>query len=173
MNTDKPTPDVIFTDSVQAITKALMELGEQFKDLCASGESLATIADAVVGVHSLKAEMSVLYDSVCHDMVNKMSNVPEVTASDGSLIEKKGGSDRKKWDHEGLAKNVASRINDMAVDLDTGEVVMTPQDMMVKMLDFAAVSYWRVKELGKIGVSADNFCEVSESKTNIIVRKAK
>jgi hypothetical protein len=50
---------------------------------------------------------------------------------------------------------------------------MTPQDMMVKMFEFAAVSYWRVKELSKIGISADNFCEVGEAKTNIIVRKAK
>ena len=173
MSINNTTPDLVFMDSVAKLTKDFMELGQQFKDLCASSESLTTIADAMVSVHSLKAEMSVLYDDICHEMMKKMDNVPEVSSSDGSLVEKKGGSDRKKWDHEGLAKNVASRINDMAVDLDTGEVVMTPQDMMLKMLDFAAVSYWRVKELGKIGVSADNFFEVSESKTNIIVRKAK
>jgi len=173
MNTEKSTSNLMFMESVEKLTKDFAELGRQFKNMCSGEESLSSIADAVVGVHSLKAEMSVLYDDVCQNMINKMNNVPEVTASDGSLIEKKGGSDRKKWDHEGLAKNVASRINDMAVDLDTGEVVMTPQDMMMKMLDFAAVSYWRVKELAKIGVSADNFCEVSETKTNIIVRKAK
>jgi len=57
--------------------------------------------------------------------------------------------------------------------LSTGEVIMSSQDMMIKMLDFAAVSYWRVKELSKIGVSADSFCEVSEAKTNVIVRRPK
>ena len=106
-------------------------------------------------------------------MIAKMGDVPETTTATGHLVEKKSGSDRKKWDHDGLAKNVASRINDMSIDLETGEMTMSPQDMMLKLLDFAAVSYWRVKELGKIGVSADEFCEVSEAKTNIIIRKAK
>jgi len=160
-------------DLIAKLSGDFMAADKLFKELCESEEELTSVADVVVGVHGLKAEMSILYDSICHNMMKKMDNVPEVSSSDGSLIEKKGGSDRKKWDHEGLAKNVASRINDMAVDLDTGEIVMTPQDMMIKMFDFAAISYWRVKELGKIGVSADNFCEVSEAKTNIIVRKAK
>ena len=162
-----------FKELVRKMTADFMALEKLFKEMCLSNESLSEVADAMVSVHTLKAEMSVMYDSVCHSMIGKMANVPEVSSSDGSLIEKKGGSDRKKWDHEGLAKSVASRINDMAVDLDTGEVIMTPQDMMMKMLDFAAVSYWRIKELAKIGVSADSFCEVSESKTSIIVRKAK
>lgn len=172
MNSDSNTTSE-FKELITKMTSDFMTLDKLFKQLCASDESLAVVADAVVSVHGLKAEMSILYDSICHDMIEKMDNVPEVSSSDGSLVEKKGGSDRKKWDHEGLAKNVASRINDMAVDLETGEVIMTPQDMMIKMLDFAAVSYWRIKELGKIGVSADNFCEVSEAKTSIIVRKAK
>lgn len=162
-----------FKELIASLTNDFMALDKLFKNLCASDETLSTIADALVNVHGLKAEMSILYDSVCHNMIDKMDNVPEVSSSDGSLVEKRGGSDRKKWDHDRLAKNVASRINDMAIDLESGEVIMTPQDMMVKMLDFAAVSYWRVKELSKIGVSADNFCEVGESKTSIIVRRAK
>jgi len=124
-------------------------------------------------LHRAKGEMSVVYDSAVGIVAEAMSDIPEINLSDGTKIEKKSGADRKKWDHEGLAKNVASRINDMAVDLDTGEVIMSPQDMMIKMLDYAAVSYWRVKELSKIGVSADPFCEVSESKTSVIVRRPK
>jgi hypothetical protein len=45
--------------------------------------------------------------------------------------------------------------------------------MMIKMLDYCAPSYWRVKELAKIGINADKFCDVSESKESIIVRRAK
>jgi hypothetical protein len=41
------------------------------------------------------------------------------------------------------------------------------------MLDFVQPSYWRVKELAKFGINADNYCEVGDYKTNIIVRKAK
>jgi hypothetical protein len=32
-------------------------------------------------------------------------------------------------------------------------------------------SYWRIKELSAIGINADNYCEVDEPKTSIIVRK--
>jgi hypothetical protein len=60
-----------------------------------------------------------------------------------------------------------------SVDLDTGEVLLSPQEIAVKMLDFVQPSYWRVKELAKFGINADNYCEVGDYKTNIIVRKAK
>lgn len=131
------------------------------------------VAEFVSALHALKAEMSVVYDSACAVLVRSMKSVPEMVLSDGTKIEKRAASDRKKWQHDALAKNVASRIGDMAVDMETGEVVLTPQDMMVKMLDYCAPSYWRVKELAKIGINADKFCDVSESKESIIVRRAK
>lgn len=162
-----------FQNQVKAINFSLIALDKSFIELCDLEDSLTKVADSLVDIHSLKAEFSIVYDSACSKMIDKMGTVPEVTSSSGNLVEKKSGADRKKWDHDKLAKNVASRINDMAINLETGEVQMTPQDMMAKMFDFAAVSYWRVKELGKIGISADSFCEVSEAKTSIIVRKAK
>jgi hypothetical protein len=55
--------------------------------------------------------------------------------------------------------------------LETGEVVSTPQDMLIQMLDYVQPSYWRVKELQKIGINPDNYCVVGETKTSIIVRK--
>ena len=131
------------------------------------------VAEFVSALHALKADMSVVYDSACAVLVRSMKSVPEMVLSDGTKIEKRAASDRKKWQHDALAKNVASRIGDMAVDMETGEVVLTPQDMMVKMLDYCAPSYWRVKELAKIGINADKFCDVSESKESIIVRRAK
>lgn len=131
------------------------------------------VAEFVSALHALKADISVVYDSACAVLVRAMKSVPEMVLSDGTKIEKRAASDRKKWQHDALAKNVASRIGDMAVDMETGEVVLTPQDMMVKMLDYCAPSYWRVKELAKIGINADKFCDVAESKESIIVRRAK
>jgi hypothetical protein len=61
----------------------------------------------------------------------------------------------------------------MSVDMDTGEVVMSAQDMVVKLLDYAAVSYWRVGKLGEIGVNPDSYCEQGDYKTSIIIREAK
>jgi hypothetical protein len=45
--------------------------------------------------------------------------------------------------------------------------------MMIKMLDYAAPSYWRVGELGKIGVNPSKYCETSEGRTSIVIKKGK
>jgi hypothetical protein len=39
------------------------------------------------------------------------------------------------------------------------------------MLNYCAPSYWKIKELQKLGINADNYCEVGQLKTSIIVRK--
>jgi hypothetical protein len=57
--------------------------------------------------------------------------------------------------------------------MSTGEVVLSTEDLLKKVLDYIQPSYWRVKELSKIGINADNYCEVGDYKTSIIVRKAK
>jgi hypothetical protein len=155
------------------INAKLIEIETAFSLLLKEESEMVMLGDAVIGMHNLKSDMSLVYDNACKLMVEKMGDIPEINLPGGHKVEKKSGADRKAWDHAGLARNVASRINDMAIDMDTGEIALTPQDMMMKMLEFAAVSYWRVKELSKIGISADDFCEVSEGKTNIIVRKAK
>jgi hypothetical protein len=172
MNTEQSTYER-WQEQLTNISSMLIDLEKDFVALAESGEDLNKLADGIIGIHALKADISVVYDGACKIMIEKMGDIPEINLDGGHKVEKKSGADRKSWNHPELAKHVAGRINDMAVDMDTGEIVMTPQDMMIKMFEFAAVSYWRVKELSKIGISADDFCEVGEAKTNIIVRKAK
>jgi hypothetical protein len=43
--------------------------------------------------------------------------------------------------------------------------------MAMQMLDYLAPSYWRVGKLNEIGLNADLYCEPSEPKTSVIVRK--
>jgi hypothetical protein len=57
--------------------------------------------------------------------------------------------------------------------MDTGEVTKSTRQIALEILDYCAPSYWRIKELGKIGVNPDNYCEVGELKTSLIVRKSK
>jgi len=57
--------------------------------------------------------------------------------------------------------------------MDTGEVLKSPREIAMDMVTYCAPSYWRVKELNKIGINPDNYCEVGELKTSIIVRKPK
>ena len=158
--------------AIHDANRALMEIERAFIEL---GESkdVETVCSALVEAHLLKASMSVAYDSLCHVVNGVMGNLPEFITADGSKVEKRAGNDRKKWRHEELAQNIASRLNDMSVDMSTGEITMSPQEMVVKLLDYCAPSYWRVKELAKIGISADKFCEVEEKEASIIVRKGK
>ncbi|SVB41425.1 uncharacterized protein METZ01_LOCUS194279 [marine metagenome] len=85
-------------------------------------------------------------------------------------IETKTGAPRKKWDHKTLANLVAKKITDKAIDMDTGEVLKTPQQMIQELLIYAAPSYWRVAALKELGIDPDDFCEVGEPLTNLIYR---
>jgi hypothetical protein len=55
--------------------------------------------------------------------------------------------------------------------MDKGEVIMKSIEIAMKRLDYVLPSYWRIKELSKLGINADQYCEVGELKTSIIVRK--
>jgi hypothetical protein len=61
----------------------------------------------------------------------------------------------------------------LAIDMDTGEVVMSPQEVAERVLDYVQPSYWRIKKLAELGINADNYCELGEPKTSIAVRRAK
>ena len=47
-----------------------------------------------------------------------------------SRYEKKWSKDRKGWKHKDLAEVVAERIQESAIDLDTGERVLSVQEMI-------------------------------------------
>jgi hypothetical protein len=102
-----------------------------------------------------------------------MGPVESLHLSDGTTIEKKSSYDRKGWKHADLGSAVAERLVKMSIDMDTGEVTKSPKEIAQEMLSYCAPSYWRIKELNKIGLNADNFSEVGELKTSIIVRKPK
>tara|TARA_B100000029_G_scaffold516042_1_gene626373 strand:- start:6179 stop:6670 length:492 start_codon:yes stop_codon:yes gene_type:complete len=85
-------------------------------------------------------------------------------------LETKTGAPRKQWDHERLVSLVAQRIADTAIDMDTGEVTKSPQDMIAELMKYAAPSYWRVSALRDLGIDADDYCDVGEANTNLIYR---
>lgn len=128
-------------------------------------------AEALSALHAAKSNFGYVYERMEHIVSQAMGSLPEVALPGGGKIEKRYGSTRKTWQHKDLASVVAERIVNMSIDMDTGERVLTPQDMVVKVLDYVQPSYWRVKELNAIGINPDRFCEVSEGKTSIIVRK--
>ena len=130
-------------------------------------------AEALFQVYNLKASISYIYDMACSMLDKAMNDMPEIDLGAGVRIEKKVASDRRSWKHSDLASELARRIIMTNIDMDTGESQKTTEELITELLRFVQPSYWRVKELASIGVNADNYCEVLEPKTSIIVRKPK
>lgn len=127
------------------------------------------IAETIVSLDTLKRAVGDLLEEAKLALSDIMGDSPEISA--GSFVfEKRQGGNRKAWDHKSISKIVADRITEMNIDFDTGEVVRTPSELIADAFQFAGVSYWRVKELQKIGVNADAYCEVTEAKPSIIIR---
>jgi hypothetical protein len=160
-------------DWINDFEKSLLALDECIVSFGKSEPSLEDASLALVALNKLKADFGIVYEQMAKIVSEAMGEIPEFILPDGSKIEKRSASDRKSWMHDALIHEVARRIQDISVDLETGERTMSTEDMIVKVLDFVQPSYWRVKALGELGITADRFCEVGEPKESIIVRKAK
>ena len=153
---------------VSELRKFLNSLDESLSE--SEEFSIEEIADVLLELNLAKRDLGYIYQSVESALAAKMTD-KILDLRDGAQIERKVATSRSKWRHKDLASDVAARIRQSAVDMDTGEVVMTPEDMVVKLLDFVQPSYWRVGELGKIGLNPDNYCEVGDTDISIILRK--
>lgn len=159
-------------DWLQDFSKALLELDIDFRDRRMS-ITLEEAADALVAISRFRDDLKILQDDVSRAVIELMEQASEIETSDGSKLEKKGDVSRTGWKHADLADQVISRLTQMAVDMDTGEVVVSGPEMAKQLLRFLQPSYWRIKELSSIGINADDFSKVGEYKESVIVRKAK
>ena len=150
-----------------AIDKALMEM---YDDVAAAKDDPVALAGVVAVMHSVHATVKDEYKQLCDTLVGLMGELPEVQSDNGFVIEKKTGAPRKTWQHAELGNEVARRLIQMNVDMDSGEVIRTPEELMTSMLEYAAPSYWRVKPLASIGIHADDYCEQGDPTTNVVVR---
>lgn len=159
---------------VEEVVEKLMAMSAEIKNLSDDSVTVDSACSDLSRLNRLKLEVSVTYDSAVVIVAEKMADLPEVVLEDGTKLEKKTSYDRKSWKHDELAEVVSKRIVQLSTDLDTGEVTATPETVGKEMLKYLQPSYWRVKALSGIGVTADEYCEVSEeSKTSVIVRRPK
>jgi len=159
---------------VNEVIGRLMAIDAETKSLANDSVTVESACSDLSELNRLKLEVSVLYDSSVAIVAEKMADLPEIVLADGTKLEKKTSYDRKSWKHDELADVVSRRIVQLSTDLDTGEVAATPETVGREMLKYLQPSYWRVKALSGIGVTADEYCEVSEeSKTSVIVRRPK
>jgi hypothetical protein len=128
-------------------------------------------SEHLVMLSHVKKDIASIYDSFATRMVDRMQSEKktELTLSTGAEIKCKVGSARKSWDNKGLMVQVFERLQQSSIDMDTGEVALSTEEIVNKILDYVQPSYWRVGALSELGINADMFCEVAEPKTNIAI----
>lgn len=160
-------------DKLREIKSAIVSLDIALSDALANSPSPEEAATILAELNFLKRDLAIVYDTFSHAFAEIMGSMELITLEDGTIIEKKSSYDRKGWKHAELGSAVASRLVQMSVDMDSGEILKSPLEIAQEMLTYCSPSYWRIKELSKLGINADNFSNVGELKTSIIVRKGK
>lgn len=159
---------------VSALDRAILDLDSAISDAVSSeSPDYREVAQMLFTMYKAKASIGMMYDIVAALLDKEMADIPEVDLGEGIRIEKKVASDRRAWKHNEIATEIARRLIMTNIDMETGESQKSTEELITEVLRFVQPSYWRVKELVTIGVNADNYCEVLEPKTSIIVRKPK
>ncbi|HIG18524.1 MAG TPA: hypothetical protein EYQ31_15270 [Candidatus Handelsmanbacteria bacterium] len=158
-------------DDVRALRNHLAEIDAKIKAFTDIDREVGEMAELLLEMNLAKRDMATVYDTLASRLGDYMDSNQIVALRDGAQIERKMASNRSGWRHKDLAADVADRISQSSIDMETGEMVLTPREMMVQFLDYLQPSYWRVGELNKIGLNPDNYCNSSEPKISVIVRR--
>ena len=158
-------------EKINELKELVVSLDSALSELFESSEDLAEAGNILLALNLVKRDISIVYDSFSAKFGEMMAGESVVTLDGNALIEKKSSYERKAWQHKDLARAVVDRLSQMSVDMDTGEIVKSPEEIAMDLLTYCAPSYWRVKELNNIGINPDMYCETSQLKTSIIVRK--
>ena len=158
-------------EKIVSLRDSFLQLEQELRDYMSQNPEVEKACEVLLQMNLAKRDFGSTYD-VLAMLVGEMIKGSEVISlPNGAQIEKKSAYDRKTWQHKELANAVAEKLVKMSIDMDTGEVLMSPEQIAQSMLTYCAPSYWRVKELNSIGINADNYCETGDLKTSIIVRK--
>lgn len=163
-------PGHVIPHLIATFEASLRYVDEALTNYIEESPAVADAGEILLKLNKIKRDLSTVYDSYSKKISDLMGNASIIDLPSGGSLEKKGATERKKWQNPELASRVAERLSEMSVDMDTGEIIMDAKGMVVKLLDYAAVSYWRVGKLGEIGINPDAYCEQGDYKTNLIVR---
>lgn len=158
---------------LEEFQKSLLDLEDSLKAHISEGKSTEDACKILVALSNFKTQLAMIYEDFATYTIDMMKESDVVVLPSGVTVEKKFSKDRRGWQHKDLASAVAGRIRNLAVDMDTGERVLSPDEMIVKLLDYVQPSYWRVTALSDIGINADDFCQTGEVKQSISIRRSK
>ena len=158
-------------ENIRALRSHIAEIDVLLREFAEVDRPVDALATMLLELNLAKRDLSFVYDTLSGELGRTMEGNQILGLRDNAQVERKMSSSRSRWQHKDLARDVIDRIEQSSVDMGTGEVVLSPTEMALKMLDFVQPSYWRVGELNKIGLNPDNYCAASESKISIIVRR--
>lgn len=153
--------------------QALLDLERHISDLRNNPPAFEDACEILIKLSEFKTAMAIIMHDMENIVIDLFENQDMFVSNNGTTVEKKLDTNRKGWKHKDLAEAVSDRIASMATDMDTGEITLTPREMVVKLLDFVQPSYWRLKPLNEVGINPDDYCTVGDTKPVISVRKAK
>lgn len=153
--------------------KRLLELYDNVSQLDTESTDLHQACAILVEISLMKSEMGLIYEEMSNRVQQMMKQEEIIDLDSGYTVERRWSKPRKAWQHKELGSIVANRIKQSSIDLDTGEVTLSPEEMITKMLDFVQPSYWRVGALSEIGISADEYCETGDPVEKISIRNNK
>lgn len=160
-------------DELAAFNKQFVALSGKIEEYArTSDDGIDLLAELFILMDQFRKDVNMVNETVMSTVADRM-DAEVIFLDNGMQVDKKQGEDRKKWDHAALAVEVARKIQQLSIDPDTGEITMSPDEMMVKMLEYAAPSYWRLTQLRSIGVDADKYCEKSEGKIRLVPSQSK
>lgn len=156
-------------ESLRSFESDLMDMRDGSIDSASNEELLQLAGD----LHLVKSYVTELFNELQLIVTEQIGHMAAPVSIDGATVEIKSGSPRKTWDHKGLIDDVSKRLVDSSIDLNTGEVIKTPLEMIREALEFAGISYWKVSKLKELHLDADEYCEVGEAKKNLVIRRNK
>ena len=158
-------------ERIADIRQYILDLERELDDYIKSQPDVEDACGVLYEMNMIKRDMSSVYDSLSTSVGQLIADGKNVQLKNGGVIEKKSSYERRAWQHKDLASVVAQKLVRMSVDMDTGEIIKSPEEIAMQVLDYVQPSYWRVKELSSLGINVDNYCETGVLKTSIIVRK--
>jgi hypothetical protein len=158
-------------EKVLEFRKLILDLDKLLSDYFLENPDIGEAGELLTELNNSKRDLSSVYDVCAKKFSNIMEDEKIITLSTGVMIEKKSSYDRKGWKHQDLTRAVVGKLTQMSVDMDTGEVLKSPEEIAIDLMKYCAPSYWRIKELNSIGINADMYSETGDLKTSIIIRK--
>lgn len=157
--------------NVEIIRQQILKLDEALHEYMETNPPSEEAANVLLQLNLAKSDIGMVYDSFSKYFSELIKDKEIINLENGAQIEKKSSYDRKGWQHKELTNAVVDKLIQLSVDMDTGEIIKTPREIATDLMKYCAPSYWRIKELSGIGINADNYCEVGQLKTSVIVRK--